>query len=145
MHRAFSRLTGRVDAERPRLLMPRQLEEIALHLSESERVSAAAENEAEQQMLMLYMERQCESPSPRVWDAVVTAVWGQGVAVEVPLLRLKGFISGSELPGAAAWYHERHANCWRSFSGASIKPGDTLRVVPVNTDLSTGFLDFRPA
>lgn len=144
VHRAFSRLTGRSGAEHPRLLSPGKLEDIARHLSETERQSAAAENEAEQQMLLLYMEQQCSAEQPRVWDAVVTAVWGQGLAVELPLLRLKGFVSGGELPNASRWYHERHADCWRSFDGGCIRPGDVLRVIPVNLDAATGFVDFRP-
>lgn len=143
VHRAFSRLCTRKGGEQPRLPSPAQLDDIARHLSETERNSAAAENEAEQQMLLQYMELQCAQEQPRVREAVVTAVWGQGLAVELPLLRLKGFVSGSELPGDSGWYHERHAGCWRSFAGACIRPGDVLRVVPVNLDRSTGFLDFR--
>ena len=95
-------------------------------------------------MLLLYMEKQCEAEKPRIWEAIITAVWGQGLVVELPLLRLRGFISGAELPGASRWYHERHADCWRSFDGACLKPGDSVRVVPINIDPATGFLDFRP-
>ncbi len=141
VHRGFSRLSGSQSAPLP---SAGRLEDIARHLSERERVSAAAENEAEQKMLLLYMEQQCSAEHPREWEAVITAVWAQGLVAELPQLRLKGFISGAELPGASRWYHERHADCWRSFDGACLRPGDTVRVVPINIDPATGFLDFRP-
>lgn len=141
VHRGFSRLCGGRSEPLP---SKAKLDDIARHLSERERISASAENEAEQKMLLLYMEKQCSEEHPRVWEVVITAAWGQGLVVELPQLRLKGFISGSELPGATSWYHERHADCWRSFAGDSLRPGDTLKVIPVNIDPSTGFLDFRP-
>lgn len=141
VHRAFSRLSG--TPEPPHLPDAGRLESISNHISETERISAAAENEAQQQMLVLYLQQQCEAENPRVWDAVVTATYGQGLAVEVPLLRIRGFVSGADLPGGR-WYHERHADRWASFDGGSLKPGDTLQVVPVRTDWQTGFVDFRP-
>lgn len=144
VHRGFCRLSGGKSPHLPQLPSAGKLEDIARHLSERERISASAENEAEQKMLLLYMEKQCEAEKPRIWEAIITAVWGQGLVVELPLLRLRGFISGAELPGASRWYHERHADCWRSFDGACLKPGDSIRVVPINIDPVTGFLDFRP-
>lgn len=144
VHRGFCRLSGGKSPHLPQLPSAGKLEDIARHLSERERISASAENEAEQKMLLLYMEKQCEAEKPRIWEAIITAVWGQGLVVELPLLRLRGFISGAELPGASRWYHERHADCWRSFDGACLKPGDSVRVVPINIDPATGFLDFRP-
>lgn len=144
VHRGFSRLSGGKKTHLPPLPSAGKLDDIARHLSETERISASAENETEQKMLLLYMEKQCEAEKPRVWEATITAVWGQGLVAELPLLRLRGFISGAELPGASRWYHERHADCWRSFDGACLRPGDTVRVVPINIDPSTGFLDFRP-
>lgn len=144
VHRGFSRLSGGKSPHLPQLPSAGKLEDIARHLSERERISASAENEAEQKMLLLYMEKQCEAEKPRIWEAIITAVWGQGLVVELPLLRLRGFISGAELPGASRWYHERHADCWRSFDGACLKPGDSVCVVPINIDPATGFLDFRP-
>lgn len=135
VHRGFSRLSGGKALPLPSV---GKLEDLSRHLSERERVSAAAENEAEQKMLLLYMEQQCSAEHPREWDVVVTAVWTQGVVVELPLLRLKGFISGAELPGMS------HADCRDVRTGSWPRPGDTLRVIPVNIDPATGFLDFRP-
>ncbi|MBQ3240692.1 MAG: VacB/RNase II family 3'-5' exoribonuclease [Akkermansia sp.] len=142
VHRGFSRLSGGKSVPLP---SAGKLEEISRHLSERERISASAENEAEQKMLLLYMEHQCSAEQPREWDAVVTALWAQGVVVELPLLRLKGFISAAELPGSSRQYPTCHAGCRDARFGACLRPGDTLRVIPVNIDPATGFLDLRPA
>lgn len=141
VHRGFSRLSGRAADTLP---STSHLDDIARHISETERTSAAAENEAEQQMLLLFLEKQCESEHPREWDAVVTATWGQGLAVEIPLLRVKGFVSGADLPGGtSSWYHERHSQAWCSFDGQRLQPGSRLRVVPRHIDTATGFVDFN--
>lgn len=141
VHRAFSRLSGTPSAHLP---SPALLAGIADHISETERNSAAAENEAQQSMMARFLELQCESEHPRVWDAVVLACWPQGLAVEVPLLRVKGFVSGADLPANTSWYFERHAERWTSTDARCLYPGARLRVTPKRVDSATGFADFRP-
>ena len=91
------------------------------------------------------MELQCESEHPRVWNAVVLACWPQGLAVEVPQLRVKGFVSGSDLPKDTSWYFERHAERWTSTDARCYYPGVHIQVVPTRVDAATGFVDFVPA
>ena len=141
VHRAFSRLSGTPSAPLP---SPALLAGTADHISETERNSAAAENEAQQSMMARFLELQCESEHPRVWDAVVLACWPQGLAVEVPLLRVKGFVSGADLPVDTSWYFERHAERWTSTDARCLYPGARLRVTPKRVDSATGFADFRP-
>lgn len=142
VHRAFSRLTD--SPAPPALARPAVLEAQAEHLSDTERISAAAEAEADRQMLALYMAAQCEAEHPREWTATVTACWAQGLAVEIPLLRLKGFVAADALPADTRWFYERHADRWSSVDARVLMPGSRLRVVPVNVDPATGFVDFRP-
>lgn len=142
VHRAFSRLSGTPSAPLP---PSGTLAAIADHISETERNSAAAENEAQQSMMTRFLELQCESEHPRVWDAVVLACWPQGLAVEIPLLRIKGFVSGADLPADTSWYFERHAERWSSTDARCLYPGARMRVVPTRVDTPTGFADFRPA
>ncbi len=141
VHRAFSRLSGTPSAPLP---SPGALAAIADHISETERNSAAAESEAQQSMMARFLELQCESGNPRVWDAVVLACWPQGMAVEVPLLKVKGFVSGADLPHDTSWYFERHAERWTSTDARCLYPGAKLKVVPSRVDASTGFADFLP-
>ena len=142
IHRTFARLSGTPSAHLP---SRSALAEIADHISETERNSAAAENEAQQSMMSRFLELQCESENPRVWDAVVLACWPQGLAVEVPLLRVKGFVSGSDLPKDTSWYFERHAERWTSTDARCFYPGAHIQVFPTRVDQATGFADFRPA
>lgn len=141
VHRAFSRLSGTPSAPLP---SPGTLAAIADHISETERNSAAAENEAQQSMMSRFLELQCESDSPRIWDAIVLACWPQGMAVEIPLLKVKGFVSAAELPQDRSWYFERHAERWTSTDARCLYPGARLRVIPQRVDTATGFADFLP-
>ena len=141
VHRAFSRLSGTPSAPLP---SPATLASIADHISETERNSAAAENEAQQSMMSRFLELQCESQNPRIWDAVVLTCWPQGMAVEVPLLKVKGFVSGADLPKDTSWYFERHAERWTSTDARCLYPGARLKVIPSRVDGTTGFADFLP-
>ncbi len=144
VHRCFARLCGAQHAALPR---PAQLEATAEHISDSERNSAMAEQEAQRLLLAEYLRQQCASDSPQQWQAVITACWPQGLAIELPELRMKGFISGAELPGSNSgihWFHERHANRWSSTDGRRLHPGATLRVIPLRVDMESGFVDCRP-
>lgn len=141
VHRAFARLSGTPGAPLP---SPATLAAIADHISETERNSAAAESEAQQSMMARFLELQCESEHPRVWDAVILTCWPQGMAVEVPLLKVKGFVSGADLPHDTSWYFERHAERWTSTDARCLYPGAKLKVIPSRVDAATGFTDFLP-
>ncbi len=141
VHRSFARLCGSPHAPLPRAS---SLEGIAEHLSETERNSAMAEQEAQRQLLAEYLHRECESESPRQWKAVVCACWSQGLAIELPELRMKGFVSGAQLPADTRWFHERHANRWSSTDGRHLLPGSSLLVIPLRVDVDSGFVDCRP-
>ncbi len=144
VHRSFARLCGNQHARLPRAA---QLESMAEHISDTERNSAMAEQEAQRLLLAEYMKQQCESDNPRTWKAIITACWPQGLAVELPELRMKGFISGADLPGGdgTRWFHERHANRWSSTSGLRLLPGHTLQVIPIRVDMDSAFVDCKPA
>ena len=141
VHRAFSRLSGSPSSPLPTAGI---LHSVAEHISETERNSSAAENEARQSMMSRFLELQCECDTPRAWDAVVLTCWPQGMAVEVPLLKVKGFVSGADLPNDTSWYFERHAERWTSTDARCLYPGAKLRVIPVRVDSATGFADFNP-
>lgn len=146
VHRAFDRL---VHGKNARIQVPHmgQLVSIAEHISETERNSAAAENEAKQTKLAQFLADECENPSPRIWQAVISAAFPQGLAVEVPALQMKGFISGYELENAygARWFFERHTSRWSSTDGRYLLPGNTLELIPDQVDISARFIDFKPA
>ena len=142
VHRAFRRLAGEQDSPLPGR---GRLEGVCAHISETERTSAAAEAEADRLMLSRYLELQCEAEHPRVWDAVVTACWPQGITVDIPQLRgVKGYVSRGSLPGDTHWFYESHTASWRAADGRSLHPGQPLKLVPTAVDEASGFVDFRP-
>lgn len=141
VHRALNHL------EEPRVPLPSpaRLAEWADHLSETERNSAAAESEARRLKLTEYLESQCQAEHPRIWTAAITGALPQGLTLELPELRLKGYLSAHRLPGNSRWYFERSACRWSSFDGQQLQPGDRLEVVPDHVDSLSGFTEFRPA
>lgn len=143
VHRSLSHLIKRADA--PALPSPATLNNLADHLSETERNSAAAEQEAERLKLLEYLSEQCSAAEPCRLPAIVTDAWPQGLAVELPELRLKGFVSGADLPENTHWYYERHNSSWSSTDGRRILPGSRVELIPLRIDPASGFLELRPA
>ena len=146
VHRGFNRL---VFGKNARVNLPDmgRLAEIAEHISETERSSAAAEHEAKQVKITAFLAEECESEHPRVWQAVITDSYPQGLAVEVQMLQVKGFISGEKIEEAlgARWYFERHTRRWSSTEGEYLYPGCRIDVVPCYVDELSGFVDFKPS
>ena len=142
VHRGLARLIGVPHAAA--LPSTAALASLAEHISETERISDAAEQEAERLKLAEFLQMQCSAEDPRHWQAVVTAAWPQGLAVDLPELRLKGFISAEVLPGGEGWFYERHASRWSRRDGARLLPGSRLEVVPLKVDVESGFLELRP-
>jgi hypothetical protein len=60
------------------------------------------------------------------------------------MLKVKGFVSGADLPGKCTWYFERHAERWTSTDAHCFYPGAKIRVIPTRVDAATGFADFKP-
>ncbi|MBQ1961120.1 MAG: VacB/RNase II family 3'-5' exoribonuclease [Akkermansia sp.] len=145
VHRAFARLVAHHPAPLPPLPPASALPNLADHISETERNSAFAESEAQQAKLMQYMQIQAESETPAVWQARITEAWLQGLAVELPELRLRGFIPGEALEASGRWYYESHAHRWSCTDGRHLLPGDQLPVVPMHVNVADKFIDFRPA
>ncbi len=143
VHRSFARLCGGPHAPLPRAA---EQEATAEHISETERNSAMAEQEAQRLMLAEYLKQQSESDKPREWKAVISTCWPQGLVIELPELRMQGFISGSDLPSphGERWFHERHANRWSRTDGHHLLPGHSLTVIPVRVDIDSAFIDCRP-
>lgn len=145
VHRGFNRL---IHGKNARVHLPDmgRLAEIAEHISETERSSAAAEHEAKQVKIAAFLAAECENEHPRVWQAVITDSYPQGLAVEVQMLQIKGFISGEYIEEAlgARWYFERHTRRWSSTEGQYLYAGCRIDVVPYYVDEQSGFVDFKP-
>ena len=146
IHRSFTQLCPSAEvSQRPILPQAPRLASIADHISETERTSAAAENEALQLKLMEYMQQQCEADEPQVWKALIVACWPQGIAVELPQIQLKGFVSAEEMPPEAHWFYESHVQRWRSTEGEQYLAGQELELIPCKVDVLSRFVEFKLA
>ncbi len=143
VHRAFSRLIPQTKTTA--LPTGNTLSHLADHLSETERNSAYAESAAQQAMLLRYMQLQSDCDSPRIWQARITETWMQGMAVDIPELRLHGFIPGEALEESGRWFYESHARRWSCTDGRELRAGDTVDVIPSRVDIQEQFIEFAPA
>lgn len=146
VHRGFARLV--FGKNTPTQLPPMAaLHAIAEHISETERASAAAEHEATQAKLLQFLMDEAQAATPRSWQACIKDAYMQGLSVEVPQLRVSGFVSAELLEdlGRGSWFFEPHTRRWSSTHGDYLLPGSRLYVVPAHVDPATAFIDFRPA
>ena len=145
VHRGFDKL---VHGKNAKVKLPSisQLDALTDHLSETERNSAAAENEAKLTKLTQYLMQQCESEFPHPWRAIITDCYRQGMAIEVPELQLRGYIPGEYLDEAlgGSWFYEPHAHRWSSTDTRFFLPGDSLQVFPTEVDMTARFAYFYP-
>ncbi len=139
VHRAFSRLGG--DVQRPpRLPDAAAMNDVAEHISETERTSAQAEQEATSMKLFEWLAEQCEASHPQEWEAVVADALSLGLLVELPDLQIKGLVPSSVLLGKS-WRYESFVPRWSNASGQRLAAGARVRVVPIRVDRENRLLD----
>lgn len=90
-----------------------RLEEDAEHISETERISASAEKDANRMKLFEWLEGQCYADHPEVHEALVTETRHFGVLLEIPRLQIKGLVKPDKLPGGR-WVYEAFASRWKT-------------------------------
>ncbi len=117
------------------------LQEIAVHISETERISSNAERDAHRMKLFEWLAGQVDAENPVVHEAHVTEVRHYGLLVEIPKLQLKGLIKPSGF-SRGKWYHEGFAERWSRSDGSSIRVGTKLPVIPVDVDTEKQWIDF---
>ena len=139
VHRSVERMLGSSAA----LLPPGRAEQLAEHLSETERVSAAAESEAVRLKLLQYLEAQASAAEPLRLHAVVCGLWAHGLALEAEELPLRGYLPASLMPRSEGWYYAGRE--WRNRAGVRWTEGSRLEVVPHAVDWDTLSVELRPA
>lgn len=142
VHRALTRLVPAAGGRPPRLPDAAAMNDLAEHISETERTSAQAEQEATSMKLFEWLAEQCTEEHPQEWDAVVTDARTIGLFVELPDLQIRGLIPASTLPGKT-WRFESFVPRWSSSSGKRLAAGSRLRVVPVRVDRENRWLDLK--
>lgn len=138
VHRAFTHLLPGAKPER--LPSIASLNDTADHISETERTSAQAEQEATSLKLMEWLEEQCGAENPQEWEAVVSDARNIGLLVEIPDLQIRGLVPASTLP--RAWRFESFVPRWSAPDGSRAAAGLRVRVVPIRVDRDNKWVDF---
>lgn len=118
-----------------------RLEEDAEHISETERISASAEKDANRMKLFEWLESQCYADHPEVHEALVTETRHFGVLLEIPRLQIKGLVKPDKLPGGR-WVYEAFASRWKHDHGSVLCAGLRVPVIPVKVDREQQWADF---
>ena len=118
-----------------------RLEEYAEHISETERISASAEKDANRMKLFEWLEGQCYTEHPEVHEALVTETRHFGVLLEIPRLQIKGLVKPDKLPGGR-WVYEAFASRWKNDHGSVLCAGLRVPVIPVKVDREQQWADF---
>ncbi len=118
-----------------------RLEEDAEHISETERISASAEKDANRMKLFEWLEGQCYTEHPEVHEALVTETRHFGVLLEIPRLQIKGLVKPDKLPGGC-WVYEAFASRWKNDHGSVLCAGLRVPVIPVKVDREQQWADF---
>ena len=118
-----------------------RLEEDAEHISETERISASAEKDANRMKLFEWLEGQCYTEHPEVHEALVTETRHFGVLLEIPRLQIKGLVKPDKLPGGR-WVYDAFASRWKNDHGSVLCAGLRVPVIPVKVDREQQWADF---
>ena len=118
-----------------------RLEEDAEHISETERISASAEKDANRMKLFEWLEGKCYTEHPEVHEALVTETRHFGVLLEIPRLQIKGLVKPDKLPGGR-WVYEAFASRWKNDHGSVLCAGLRVPVIPVKVDREQQWADF---
>jgi ribonuclease R len=119
--------------------------EAAEHISETERNSAAAEQESKLLKKMEYFQRQLDARKPDEYSAIVSDVRSGGLLVEVTDVDTMGFVPASLLPGGPYEFDRTRTRFFNRRNGRGYKPGDTLRVYVSRVDATQRQIDFAVA
>lgn len=143
VHRALQELLSNPPAKPDRNPKLADLDEIAEHISTTERKSAEAEMETKRMKMMEYLLTVVEDGDGPVFQAMVTDVRAMGLFVEISAMKVKGLVKVEDMPG------EQHDK-WRmeglryvSSSGAEIKLGAKVDVQIIKVDAERKLVDFR--
>lgn len=118
------------------------LEDIAQHISDTERKSAEAENESKRMKMMEYLliiSRKGNSP---VFEGFITDVVKMGLFVEIIDMQVKGLVRPVDFPGSN-WRLEMHALRYSDGKGRELSLGQKVKVKITRVDIEQQMVDFK--
>jgi ribonuclease R len=123
----------------------RDLGEVAVHISKTERLSAEAENESVQLKKIEFFELQLKSRNPQEFRAVVTEVRSFGLLIELPEAGQSGMIHVSQLGDDFFQYDPYRQTFFSRRTRKKYALGDEFPVIVSRVDRTKRQVDFVPA
>jgi ribonuclease R len=141
VHRALEPLLSNPPDKFDRVPDKAHCEEIATHISETERVSASAEEESRRMKMLEYMKNSSEHGDPPVFAGIVTEVRAMGLMVEATEILQRGLVRREGFP-KGNWRFEAHRAAYVA-GKRELKLGQVLRMEVDTVDLERQFVNFR--
>ena len=141
VHRALEPLLTNPPDEFDRVPDKAHCEEISGHISETERVSASAEDESRRLKMLEYLQLCAEHDEPPVFEGVVTEVRPMGLMVEATEILQKGLVKRGGFP-KGSWRLEAHREAYVA-GKRELKLGQAVKLEVHAVDLERQFVDFR--
>ena len=120
-----------------------QMGEIALHLSETERTAADAEQESKKLMQCEYFAALLRKRPVPTFSAGVVEVRKYGVFIELTDVPIRGFVKTSDFPYGDWMWDPMGGRHYSRRPRYSLQPGTVVTVAPCSVDIGKRQIDFR--
>jgi len=122
-----------------------ELDETAVHLSQTERTAAEAEQDTVRIKKLEFFQLQLTTDKPQSFDAVVIDVQNFGIFVEIPAFLVSGLVHISSLADDFYHFDERQRRITGRKHKRSFKVGDAVKVQVDRIDPMRQQIDFKIA
>jgi len=146
VHRGLQTHLGNPPKRADKVPSSGEVAQIALHISETERTSAEAENESRRLKMLQYLHICSQQEDPPVFNIIVTDVRHFGLFVEAIDIMTKGLIKTEEFPGAkdgAEWSFQESLTRFTGPKGKEYKIGEQFKCHVSNVDMERQMVDFK--
>ncbi|MFC4993196.1 ribonuclease R [Rubritalea tangerina] len=142
VHRALQHVLVNPPEKPDRLPKSAKLEEIAQHISDTERNSAEAENATKRMKMMEYLYDLSQSDKEVSFEALITDVRRMGLFVEITDMSVKGLVKRESLP-RGNWDFEQNIMAYRNYKAKKeLRLGQKVRVRIQRVDVEKQLVDF---
>lgn len=142
VHRSLQRQLGNPPKPLDRIPSPGEAAQIALHISETERTSAEAENESRRLKMLQYLDICTRQDPAPTFTCVVTEVRHFGLFVEAIDIMTKGMIRIEDFP-PGNWQHEDSLMRFVGPKGVIYTVGQQHAVTVAKVDMQLQRVDFK--
>ena len=142
VHRALQHVLTNPPANPVRLPKSGKLEEVAQHISATERNSGEAENATKRMKMMEYLFDIAQQEGKRTFNALITDVRRMGLFVEITDMQVKGVVKKEALP-KGKWVFEPGVMAFRNYNEKKdYKLGQRVDVQIARVDMERQLVDF---